>query len=486
MRLALLFLSSLVLSAATVRVQINGKITTMDLEEYTAGVLAGESSVFQSEEALKAMAVAARTYAVRFRGRHAAEGFDLCDTTHCQRIDRRDVTARLIAAAAGTQGELLWYNGKPAATYYTRDCGGHIEDARVLWPEAAAPYLTRHGDPYCLRVNNGKWRWQASAGDIAGALRQSGLRAPRTLQNISILDRTPTDRARTLMLIGGGESMRISASSFRFAIGRLLGWNTLRSDLYETATQNGLVVFNGNGAGHGAGLCQNGAEEMGREKHSYVEILDFYYPGTKVGLTAQGIRWTRMNGEKVTMFSTQPGQDAATLALADRLLRNVSQRTHRAIPPNVELRVYPDLDMFRNATREPGWVAAHTSASRIDLQPVAVLRSRGVLESTIAHELTHVLLQTGANPALPVWFREGLAAYFTSTPGAASPAHSTDADLRQTSDASRARAAYDSARSRVAALVNRYSEAVVLSWVTAGLPREVANASTKDAATKRK
>src|SRR5438874_1571512 len=56
----------------------------MPLEEYVAGVLAGESSIFKSDEALKAMAVAARTYAVRHTGRHRAEGFDFCDTTHCQ------------------------------------------------------------------------------------------------------------------------------------------------------------------------------------------------------------------------------------------------------------------------------------------------------------------------------------------------------------------------------------------------------------------
>jgi stage II sporulation protein D len=371
-------------------------------------------------------------------------------------------------------------------TYYTRDCGGHTEDARALWPEAATPYLTSRADPYCLRVNNSKWRWQGSGRDIASALQQSGLRAPQTLQDISILDRTPTGRIRTLMLSGGGESIRISGSSFRFALGRLLGWNTLRSDLYETASQNGLLIFNGDGAGHGVGLCQNGAEEMGREKYTYTEILGFYYPGTAVGLTAKGIRWTRMTGEKISMFSTQPNQDAATLALADRLLRSVAQRTHRPIPPNVELRVYPDLDTFRNATGEPGWVAAHTSGSRIDIQPAAVLRSRGALDSTLAHELTHVVLEAGANAELPVWFREGIAGYFTNTPSSSTPSHALDSDLRQTNDAAQARAAYNSARKRVADLVNRYGETVVLSWVTAGLPRDVANASTKAAATKSK
>ena len=479
MRVALLLLSSVVLSAASVRVQIQGRVTTMDLEEYTAGVLAGESSVFQSEEALKAMAVAARTYAVRFQHRHDSEGFDLCDTTHCQRIDRGNVTARLVKAATDTQGELLWYNGKPAMTYYTRDCGGHIEDARVLWPDAGAPYLKPKTDPYCVRVNSAKWRWQAPGRDIAKALQNSGLRVPRDLQRISVVEQTPTDRAKTLVL-SGNESIRISASSFRFAIGRALGWNTLRSDLYVTSSQGGEIRFVGNGAGHGAGLCQNGAEQMGREKHSYVEILVFYYPGTSVGLTAKGIRWTRMGGETLTMYSTQP--DGATLAVADKLLRGLAQRTQRAIPQNIEVRVYPDLDAFRNATGEPGWVAARTTGARVDLQPISLLKSRGVLESTLTHEFAHVLLD---NPSLPIWFLEGLAAHFTGR-SATETAHGLDSDIRQRNDPAKARAAYASAQNRVDALVNRYTEAVVLSWAISGLPRDVANASTKDAAIKSK
>jgi stage II sporulation protein D len=83
-------------------------------EQYVAGVLAGECSTFQSDEALKAMAVAARTYAARLRGRHASEGFDFCATTHCQRFESRNVPARLTRAVAATEGELLWYDGEPA------------------------------------------------------------------------------------------------------------------------------------------------------------------------------------------------------------------------------------------------------------------------------------------------------------------------------------------------------------------------------------
>ncbi len=97
----LLIVMPLAAAPATVKVRNGGEIVEISMERYVAAVLAGESSVFQSDEALKAMAVAARTYAVRMRGRHGVEGFDLCDTTHCQRLDLKSVTSRLENAAAG-------------------------------------------------------------------------------------------------------------------------------------------------------------------------------------------------------------------------------------------------------------------------------------------------------------------------------------------------------------------------------------------------
>ncbi len=78
------------------------KVVTMPLDKYVAAVLAGESSIFRSDEALKAMSVAARTYAIRLRGRHANEGFDFCSTTHCQRVDLKAVTPRLESIAEDT------------------------------------------------------------------------------------------------------------------------------------------------------------------------------------------------------------------------------------------------------------------------------------------------------------------------------------------------------------------------------------------------
>ncbi len=473
-------------AAPDVKVRIHNTTVSLPLERYVAAVLAGEAGVFQSREALKAMAVAARTYAVRMRGRHASEGFDLCDTTHCQRLDLNAITPRLESAADDTAGELLWFEGKPAFTPYTRDWGGRTEDASAIWPDMAEPYLKSHEDMYCKRAGTSAWEWNGDPLQILGALQSSQLRGPHTLDGISIQSRTASGRASTLLLRGGNESIRISASSFRFAVGRDLGWNTLRGDRYEVRSSNGRLIFEGSGSGHGMGLCQTGAEQMGLSGRSYREILAYYYPGTAVGLTGRGLPWQRLRGEVMSLTTTQPDQDRVALGLAEKLARALAQRTRWAIPPDIELRIYPDLDTFRNATGEPGWVAAHTAGRRIHVQPVAVLRSRGALESTLSHEVVHVLMESQGGPALPLWFREGLTEYLDKGRGTGTARIPSESDLRQTSDPARARRAYADAAAMVAGLEQRYGESTVLDWVKRGVPPEVTKASTNHATTNSK
>lgn len=486
---ALALLLALPLVAADVKVEIRtpagAQIVELPLERYVAAVLAGESSVFQSPEALKAMAVAARTWAVRMRGRHSKEGFDFCDTTHCQRVELDDVSPRIQQAVDETAGELLWYQGKLALTPYTRDCGGHAEDAAAIWPDQAEPYLKSHADPYCVRAGGSAWQWSGDPRRILRALADSGLRAPADLQRVAILTRTPSGRASILDLEGHSGAVRISADSFRFAIGRDLGWNTLRSDRYRASAAGGRIVFQGEGSGHGVGLCQLGSEQMGKDGRSYREILAFYYPGTVAGVTARGVSWQRLSGDSITMLSTQPDRDRAVLAEADRIARNLANRTHWRLPQGMQVRIYPDLDAFRNATGEPGWVAAHTAGHTIDLQPAEVLKQHGALNSTLTHELAHVLIdaQPGSQ-RLPLWFQEGLAEYLQAGRGTAAARIPREGDLRQTGDSARAHRAYAEAQAEVGDLVERYGETAVLGWVARGLPAQVANASTSHAPAK--
>jgi stage II sporulation protein D len=488
--LILILAASLICSAeVTYRVRLTAnegnRVVTLPAEQYVAAVLAGEASTFHDDEALKAMAVAARTYAARLRGRHAAEGFDFCATTHCQRVDLSGITSRLASAARATAGEILWFDGKPAFSVYTRSCGGETEAGSAVWPDLEAPYLRVRSDPYCIRSGREKWTWSGTPQQIVVVLKASGLQFPENLDSIAIVHRTTSGRAKTLRLEGQG-TVLINAGSLRFAIGRNLGWNTLRSERYEVQTYGGRIHFRGSGEGHGVGLCQRGADEMASEGLSYREILAFYYPGTTVGITARGFEWTRLGGDGVVVLTMQPDSGRKVLSIAEDLRRKWESRLGWPAVREITIRVYPDIDSFRNATGEPGWIAARTSGRTIDLQPVEVLESRGVLRPTLQHELVHAMVGMHAAPGLPVWFREGVVEWLVrggaDSQSAVSRLVGTH-ELLQRQDRTTAERAYGVAEARVGALAARYGADAVLTWVARGLPVEVKNSSDSSAAT---
>jgi stage II sporulation protein D len=115
----------------------------LNLEDYLKGVVPAELSpaVYPEIEAIKAQAVAARTYAVKHLGQFSAEGFDICDTPACQVYRGASVEQRMgNEAIAATAGELLTYDGEPVDALYTSTCGGRTEDVQNVFPESQ-PYL---------------------------------------------------------------------------------------------------------------------------------------------------------------------------------------------------------------------------------------------------------------------------------------------------------------------------------------------------------
>ncbi len=346
---------------------------TMPMDEYIAGVLAGETGNFKSDEALKAMAVAARTYAMHFGSRHALDDFDVCDTTHCQDLRIAGTTSRLRRIAESTSGEVLWYEGRPAATYYHADCGGTTEDGRFILgnDEAPAPYLKQHSDVYCIRDGVMKWSSQISKRDLQRALAADGIVVPGTLRSISVAQRTPSGRVEVLR-VTGSSTITVPGLSFRSAVGRHIGWERLKSNWYEVSVSGDRIVFNGRGSGHGVGLCQIGAEVMGEEGKTYQEILAYYYPGTKLGTSAQGIAWQKLTGENLELLTTRPEVDRLLLPMAASLAREAEASTGLTFSSTPQWELYPTVAMFRDSTGEPGWVAATTRGRTIQTQPAEV------------------------------------------------------------------------------------------------------------------
>ena len=448
-------------------------LTTVPTEEYVAAALAGESGNFQQRESLKAMAVAIRTYSEHFKQRHQGDGFDFCDSTHCQALNFKGISSEAHAAAAATRGEMLWYAGAPAATFYDQNCGGTVAASREAWPTMQAPYLKQHADPYCLRGTPLPWKAELEHAQIEAALRKAGLAFPESWNSLQVAARSPSGRVLKLAFRSpSGPPQFVSGSSFRFAIGRALGWNQVRSDLYEIAMENGRIVFTGHGAGHGVGLCQAGAEEMAKEGKGYREILAFYYPGTSLRADPRELGWQKRESENFELLSTQPEQDAELLTSAQSILSALESELGWKLNSKTQLKVYPTLDAYRDSTGQPGWIAAFTRGHVISLQPLALLRQKNVLESTLRHEFGHLLIESRAHPSTPLWFREGLVIYLVDAKRVYAPVHikeaAIDAALRHPEDRQRLEQAYAAARTRIAELIQQNGRETVLQWLNNG------------------
>jgi stage II sporulation protein D len=138
--------------------------------------------------------------------------------------------------------------------------------------------------------------------------------------------------------------------------------------------------------------------------------------------------------------------------------------------------VYPTVAAFRDATGEPGWVAASTRGRTIRLQPTDVLRDAGTLESTLRHESLHVLVESHAKPGTPLWFREGLVLYLAQANGGTranvtfESVAALEKALRAPASEQELRQAYAEAQSRVAKLAREHGKETLVNWLQDGMP----------------
>jgi peptidoglycan hydrolase-like amidase len=215
-------------------------VIQMDLETAVASVVQAESAPGTALEALKAQAIATRSYFLAASRRH--HDFDFCDTTHCQFL-RQPPPASSDASRAvlATRGLALVYRERIVAAMFTRSCGGQTRTPQEVglssngYPyfPALCDYCVRHPTRWVRRVS------QAEAADLHER----------------------------------GEASRLD-------LDRRFGWDAIPSNSFSTHSDARGVVLEGTGEGHGIGLCQAGAKDMAEAGATFREILEHYYPNT--------------------------------------------------------------------------------------------------------------------------------------------------------------------------------------------------------------
>ncbi|HEY0727210.1 MAG TPA: SpoIID/LytB domain-containing protein, partial [Pyrinomonadaceae bacterium] len=260
---------------------------TLSLEDYVAGVLRGEATVEPEPEALKALAITIRTYALKNIGRHATRGYDFCSTTHCQRFvpatTGSSADGRIAAAVRATEGQVLHdSHARSIDAYFSASCGGETANIRDLWGVTPALHLRGVRDEYCITGPHAKWTDTVSRADLLRALQtDSRTDVGARLDQVRISQRDETGRAEFITL-DGEHRKTVRGWDFKIIVGRALGWNVLKSSRFEVVHSGSDFVFRGSGFGHGLGLCQEGAHVMAARGASYQKILEKYFPGTVV------------------------------------------------------------------------------------------------------------------------------------------------------------------------------------------------------------
>ncbi len=308
-------------------------VNVVKLEDYLYGVVPNEIEGLSHPEALKAQAVAARTYTLSQLGKHMKYGFDLCNTDCCQvykGFNSEYPTTNV--AVDQTKGQIITYMGDLASIYYFAASGGMTENSENVW-YAKVPYLTAVEDPYeSSSYYYANWSYEYTPEQLSKMLRDRGYDIGDVL-NIEVTDVTISGRAYELVVTGTkGKAVFNKEKTRQFTSPSLPSQKfyiqndavltvqngdqqiisvdpsslRIQTGLYSTATVNAKVsgltvadsnlslkyvhfnsspstyVFIGSGKGHGVGMGQVGAKGMAEAGYSYREILAHYYQGTGI------------------------------------------------------------------------------------------------------------------------------------------------------------------------------------------------------------
>lgn len=271
-----------------------GKTETIDFEDYVKGVVAGEMPSTFHLEALKAQAVAARTYsAARIinaeeKGNPEAHpDAALCDTTHCQvyrdtaELEElkgeewmEDGWQKICSAVADTEGELLYYKGELVQqALFHSSSGGKTENSEDVFA-SAVPYLVSVESPYEDEATHQQETHSFSISEFTQAVKKS-------YPNISF-GTIKSSNIEILSRSSGGSVEKMQVGSAALTGVQVRTALELPSANFTIEIKDNTITFTSNGSGHGVGMSQYGANGMAEKGYDYKDILSHYYSGTEV------------------------------------------------------------------------------------------------------------------------------------------------------------------------------------------------------------
>lgn len=242
-------------------------INVVDEENYLAGVLKGEAGKNKPQAFYETMAIVSRTYMKYYEGRHKKDGFSVCDQTHCQVYKGHTVYQPWIDAISATEGIVLKnqnLQGYAEAVFHS-NCGGMTASAKSVWKnDISICEVTT--DSFCINGRYANWEKRIALGKF------------KTTLGLTNLEIDQDSLCRLIEFCHKGDRPDdIVFGNKSFSAVKMRSIFSLRSAWFDIECDNDSVRFSGKGYGHGVGLCQEGAIEMGTKNKSFIDILSFYF-----------------------------------------------------------------------------------------------------------------------------------------------------------------------------------------------------------------
>ncbi len=252
-------------------------VEELPFEKYLMGVLAPEMGPDWPLEALKAQAVASRTYAARLIKKQG--DYDIgSDTAHQVYTGLEKVNEKIVKAVKDTRGEVLYYNGRMITAFFHACCGGRTTTPSAAFSGDIVKPLRGVTDPYCKISSHYEWDISIHQDDLLSFIQKNGSTALK-LNSVKIYSKDKSGRAVKLAFLTDKGSFKIESKQLRKEFGAFEFKSTFITRIEKRSKE---YIFYGRGWGHGVGMCQEGAKFMAQKGFNYKKILTFYYPGSRI------------------------------------------------------------------------------------------------------------------------------------------------------------------------------------------------------------
>ncbi|MBW2366531.1 MAG: SpoIID/LytB domain-containing protein [Deltaproteobacteria bacterium] len=253
-------------------------INHVPLEDYLYGIVPAEMPCTWASEALRAQAVASRTYALYAKIQRCGMSWDLKATISSQVYGGVGAeTLETTRAVNATRGVLMTIKNRPIMAYFHANSAGHTEDARNVW-DVDIPYLTGTPDRFSENIPGDTWQYLLTHHHMTSRLQNAGWQTGKIM---SVLPNgiSPTGRVQKVRLVMDKGTIDLTGNQFRL----IFGSTRIKSTYFKLTGLDEGILLKGRGYGHGVGMSQWGACRMAEQGFKYQQILWHYYPGVSIG-----------------------------------------------------------------------------------------------------------------------------------------------------------------------------------------------------------